>query len=430
MGYRETIEYLFGLRKHGIKLGLENPMKLLARFGNPQGSFKSVHVAGTNGKGSTAAALASMLRRAGLRTGLFTSPHLISFTERIRVDDAEITEEEVISLAQEIRARAEGLNPTFFEVVTAMGFLHFKRKGVGWAVVETGMGGRLDATNVIEPEACIITSIGLDHREFLGEDIRDIAGEKAGIIKEGIPVVTVSHKPGVMAVVEKAARLRNAPLHVEGRDFTFEIKGHGPFRTDFDYRSGGLRLEGLVLPLSGPYQALNASLAIRAFELVMGQCPRPGEAVREGLRSLRWPGRLELAASDPPILIDGAHNPSAAAALALALREDFLEGGEKMVLVMGIMADKDLKGVMAPLLPLAREVIFAAPGYARAAPPAVLARCAQELGYRTKTAASVREAMDMARAFGGLVVVTGSFYTIGEAKEVLGSTGTLTGLRE
>jgi dihydrofolate synthase/folylpolyglutamate synthase len=430
MGYRETIAYLYGLQKHGIKLGLENPRKLLARLGNPQGSFRSVHVAGTNGKGSTAAALASVLRQTGPRTGLFTSPHLISFTERIKVDDAEITEGEVISLAEEIRACAEGLNPTFFEVVTAMGFLHFKRKGVQWAVVETGMGGRLDATNVIEPEACVITSIGLDHREFLGDDIRAVAGEKAGIIKEGIPVVTVSHEPGVMEVVERAARLRNAPLHVAGRDFTFEIKGHGPFRTDFDYRSGGLGLEGLVLPLSGPYQALNASLAVRAFELLGVDCPSPGEAVREGLRALRWPGRLELAAKDPPIVIDGAHNPSAAAALALALREDFLGGGERMVLVMGIMSDKDLKGLMAPLLPLAREVIFAAPGYARAAPPALLARCAEELGYGAKTAASVREAIEMARAFGGLVVVTGSFYTIGEAKEVLGSAGTLTGLRE
>lgn len=388
-------------------------------------------MAGTNGKGTTAASLASILEKSGRRTGLFTSPHLVSFTERIRVGGSEITEEEVIGLADRVREKAGGLNPTFFEVVTAMGFLHFKEKGAGWAVVETGMGGRLDATNVLVPEVSVITALGLDHKEFLGPAIEDIAGEKAGIIKEGAPVVSAAHEPRAMEVIEKAAREKGAPLHAAGRDFTFEVTRGEPRGTWFDYFSEGLAMKGLVIPLAGRYHALNASLAIRAFDLVAGGADDREKAVRDGLAALRWPGRLELVSADPPVLIDGAHNPQAAAALAGELREGSVTEGRGLVLVMGIMGDKDIKGIMEPLLPLAREVIFTAPGYARAAPPSLLARCARELGFaHPRTAGSVREALDMARASGGLVLVTGSFYTIGEAKEALGTRGTLTGLRE
>ncbi len=430
MSYAGTIEYLYGLQAHGIKLGLQRPRRMLSLFGGPQGAFRSVHVAGTNGKGSTSAALASILAHAGIKAGLFTSPHLVSFTERIRVDGVEITEDEVVSLAGEIRMKTEGLEPTFFEVVTVMGFLHFMRKGVDWAVVEAGMGGRLDATNVLRPEATIITPIDIDHGEFLGESLTDIAREKAGIIKKGVPVVSASQLEGAGEVIASRAAEKGAALSLEGRDFGFAVKEQAPGRVVFDYCSGGLSLPGLELPLSGAHQAQNASLAIQAFELITGGVGKKEGAVREGLRALRWPGRLELVAEEPPVLLDGAHNPAAARALARTLKEQHLGPESRLVLVVGVMSDKDADGILGPLLPLASEIILTAAASGRSAPPEALSRVAASQGFRSKTAATVGEALSMARRSGGMVLVTGSFYTIGEAREAMGQRGFLSGLRE
>ena len=223
MGYAAAIDYLYGLQKHGIKLGLDNTVKLLSLFNNPQEKFYSIHIAGTNGKGSTSAMIASIFQTAGFKTGLFTSPHLVSFTERIRVNNEEITESDVVSLAEEIRFKIQDsrfkLNPTFFEFVTVMGLLYFKRKNIDWAVVETGMGGRLDATNVLLPEASVITSINYDHSEFLGNTISAIAEEKAGIIKDGVPVITSAQEPSVMDAIKKKTEEKNAGLFIYGRDF-------------------------------------------------------------------------------------------------------------------------------------------------------------------------------------------------------------------
>lgn len=430
MSYAGSIEYLYGLQAHGIKLGLERPRGMLSVFGNPQSTFRSVHVAGTNGKGSTAAALASMLSGAGLKTGLFTSPHLVSFTERIRVDGVEITEDEVVSLAGEVRKKTERLEPTFFEVVTVMGFLHFMRKGVDWAVVEAGMGGRLDATNVLRPEAAIITPMDMDHAEFLGKSLKDIAREKAGIIKKGVPAVSASQLEVAGEVIAGAAAEMGAALSVEGRDFGFSVKEQAPGRVVFDYSSEGLNLPGLELPLSGAHQARNASLAVRAFELISGGVEKKEKAVREGLRALRWPGRLEFVDGKPPVLLDGAHNPAAARALARTIREQHLGAGIRLALVVGVMSDKDADGILAPLLPLASEIIFTAPASGRAARPEALARVAASRGFRSKTAPTVKEALSTARRTGGLILVTGSFYTVGEAKEAMGQQGFLSGLRE
>ncbi|MEK7225637.1 MAG: Mur ligase family protein, partial [Bacteroidota bacterium] len=288
MSYNDTIDYLFGLQKHGIKLGLDNTVKLLSCFGNPQTSFKSVHVAGTNGKGSTSAMIASILQSAGFKVGLFTSPHLVSFTERIRINNEQISESEVVSLAEEIRGRiqkehrtqntpsltlpprgggrgggdASQLNPTFFEVVTAMGFIYFKRKNVDWAVIETGMGGRLDATNVLMPEATVITSIGYDHKEFLGNTISDIAGEKAGIIKKQVPVIASSQEPVVMDIIGKKAREKDSDIFVYGRDFTAKVKHEDINGSVFDYQ-GDIFFEDIKVSLPGAHQVLNASLALK-----------------------------------------------------------------------------------------------------------------------------------------------------------------------
>ncbi|MDP2166886.1 MAG: folylpolyglutamate synthase/dihydrofolate synthase family protein [Thermodesulfovibrionales bacterium] len=434
MAYGNAISYLYGLQKHGIKLGLDNALKLSVLLGNPQDSFRKIHVAGTNGKGSTSAITASVLKASGKRAGLFTSPHLVSFTERIRVNGREIKEEEVVSLTDEIREKIRGgvkdpdFSPTFFEFVTAMGFVYFKRQEADWAVVETGMGGRLDATNIILPEVSVITPVALDHREFLGGSLKEIAAEKAGIIKQGVPIVSAAQEPDAIDVIERMADRMGAPLHLEGRDFRVELKGHGISGIYLDYSSSSLNLSGIGLPLAGAHQAHNAGLAIKAAELVLGA--EAGDKIKEGLSAVLWPGRLQRISASPEIFIDGAHNPAAARALSETLKEEFVIKGRRIVLVMGIMADKDAAGIMEPLLPLASHIIFAAPAYERAARPEELKRQAASMGYESRTADSVKGAIDAAAALGGPVVITGSFYTAGEAMEAMGVKGVLTGLRE
>ena len=460
MSYDETVRYLYGLRKYGIKFGLENISRLMSAFDNPHTSFPAIHVAGTNGKGSTSAIIASILQAAGLRVGLFTSPHLISFTERIRINGKEITEEEVIEYAEEIKdtvSRLDGFSPTFFEVVTALAMLYFRRKKVDAAVVEVGMGGRLDATNIITPEVSVITSIGIDHAEFLGNTLEEIAREKAGIIKNNIPLISAEQLPEAGTVIEKNAREKNSSLSVLGRDFSSVLESEDTEGICFDYSDAARQFDGLMLPLAGEHQMRNASVAIRAAELFLKKYRSASPSsdlrreheeeylIREGLKNVRWPGRLEFVSYDPPIIIDGAHNPSAAAVLAETLRDIFLKKFKKIILVIGIMGDKDIKGIIGPLLPLASYSILTASAYDRAASPARLSETAASLGFSAvQTALTVRDAIGLAIKYGkeacgsaggkaensALIVITGSFYTIGEAKEALGQKGVLTRLRE
>jgi len=436
--YSDAVNYLYGLQKHGIKLGLDNTRRLLSLLGNPQNSFKSVHIAGTNGKGSTSAMIAAVLKTAGFKVGLFTSPHLVSFTERIRVDDVEIEEKEVVELTKEIREVIESNQPsamnhgpflpTFFEFVTALGFLYFKRKGVGWAVVETGMGGRLDATNVLVPEVSVITNIGYDHREFLGETLKEIAGEKAGIIKEGIPVVCSAQNAEAMEVISRKAAERKSGLFVHEKHFFSRPKQMDMYGITFDYE-GKEKMDDLYVPLCGTHQLDNTSVAIKALELLGEKEVIPSHFIREGLAQTKWQGRLELIKNDGcgcDFLIDGAHNPAASRALADSLRQFFIPKYERVILVLGVMADKDTKGIMRPLLPLASEIIFTAPDYERAARPEKLAEYAGTLGFQARVTESVKAAILLAKIMSGkgigktLVVITGSFYTIGEARMQLG----------
>ncbi|MDP1758281.1 MAG: folylpolyglutamate synthase/dihydrofolate synthase family protein, partial [Thermodesulfovibrionales bacterium] len=416
MGYAGAIDYLYGRQKHGIKLGLDNTVRLLSLLDNPQNYFQSIHVAGTNGKGSTSAMIASILQSAGFRTGLFTSPHLVSFTERISVNNEEITEGEVVELTEEIRSTIEGseLNPTFFEFVTVMGLLYFKRKNIDWAVVETGMGGRLDATNVLLPEASVITSINYDHSEFLGNTISAIAEEKAGIIKDGVPVITSAQEPSVMDAIKKKTEEKNAGLFIYGRDFSAAIKSEDTNGSVFNY-NGDSSFGNLVISLPGRHQVLNAALALKTIEIVFKNVLHHASrithhAIRNGLGNIKWQGRLELVSEEPPILIDGAHNPSAAKILADSLKELFLKKYREIILVVGIMSDKDVRGIMAPLLPLAAEIILTAPAYERAASPDVLSGHAISLGFSCRKAHCVAAAIAMAREIyreGDLIVITG-----------------------
>jgi len=413
--YEATTDYLYGLQRHGIKLGLRNIAEMLRRLGSPEEAFASAHVAGTNGKGSTATALASMLRASGKKTGLFTSPHLVSFTERISVDGVQISEADVVRLAEAVRGISGDLNPTFFEVVTAMGFQYFREQGAEWAVVETGMGGRLDATNALKPGAAIITSVALDHAEFLGDTIEKVAFEKAGIIKENTSLVCAPQEPEAMRVIREKAREMNAPLYVAGEDFRYEIKSRDEGGLVFDYESENISLEGLKVPLAGDYQALNASLAIRAFELISGGAEEA--AIRRGILDSRPPGRLERIHEEPPVYIDGAHNPAAARALASAI-----EGRMRPAMVIGVMGDKDIEGILRALLPLSEGAIFCAPAYGRAAKPEALLSIARSLGHGGTAAPSVKDALKVAMATRRPVLVTGSFFTIGEAKAALEKT--------
>lgn len=435
MSYPTTIDYLYGLQKFGMKFGLDNIRKLMSVFHNPQDSFRSVHVAGTNGKGSTSAMIESILRTAGIRTGLFSSPHLISFTERIRIDGEEITEKDVVALAGEVRAAAEKIgdfSPTFFEVVTTMAFLHFRKAGVEWAVIETGLGGRLDATNIIMPEAAVITRIGLDHCEFLGKTLGEIASEKAGIIKDGVPVVSAAQEAPAMQVIEKKAKEKDSPLFTYGDSFASELTSETFEGTSFRY-SGERHNRDFALPLAGRHQMINASMAVKTAEILMGKYPGMKCDIGKGLSTVRWPGRMEMVNDAPPVLIDGAHNPQAALALSRYLKEVALSRYKRIVLVIGVMGDKDIEGILGPLLPVASEMIFAAPAYGRSARPERLAALAAAKGYSSLVAPSVADAVKKAVEIclpGDLVVVTGSFYTIGEAKEFFGNKGVLTRLRE
>lgn len=435
MRYNNTIEYLYGLQQYGMKFGLDNIRRLMSELGNPQQSFRTIHVAGTNGKGSTAAMIESILRTGRINTGLFTSPHLVSFTERIKVNNEEISEQEVIRLADEVRAvveRADDFSPTFFEVVTAMAFLYFRKMKVDWAVLETGMGGRLDATNIISPEVSVITGIGYDHREFLGNTLRDIAREKAGIIKDNVPVVTSSQDSDVMKVIQSRVAETASELFRYGSEFSSSMASDNIDSVWMDYY-GRREYEDLHLPFAGEHQVMNASLAIKTVEIISEKYHYMDLDIRKGLENTVWQGRLEMAGHAPDILIDGAHNPPAAEALALHLKKRLASKYKRIILIVGMMADKDIKGMMQPLLPMASEIIFASPAYGRAASVELLSAYADSLGFASRKAVSVSEALSAAEDLykeGDIIVVTGSFYTIGEVKEALGSKGVLARLRE
>ncbi len=439
--YDSTVNYLYGLQKHGIKLGLSNIRELMHVLGEPHKAFHSIHIAGTNGKGSTAAALSSILSANGFRTGLFTSPHLVSFTERMRINNSQISEPEVIDLASKVRRAADssGLNPTFFEVVTAMAFCYFAEKKTDWAVIETGMGGRLDATNVLSPLVTIITNISRDHCEFLGESISDITREKAGIIKPGVPVITAARKPDVLHQLTQIAESREADIHIYNNDFTGTLLMMDEKCIVMDY-SGLEHYREITVPLSGEYQLYNSCLALRACEIINQKgFPISETSIRKGLKNVSIEGRLEHVSHDPQIILDGAHNPDAAASLALSVKK--LWPGKKVILVVGIMGDKNIQGILSPIIQIADHVILTKAKYERSASPEMMKEMLSSIqmsgGHLKRKPVNitdtVSEALDLAKSLCGkdhIILVTGSFYTTGEVKEALGCRSVLSGLRE
>jgi len=414
MTYAETLSHIYALGRFGMKPGLARITRLLGALGNPQEAFSCVHVVGTNGKGSSAAVLSSILSAGGHRTGLFTSPHLISFTERIRIDGAEIAEEEVARLAGRVMAAApEGT--TFFEIITALAALHFAEAGVRLAVFEAGMGGRLDATNALDGMLTLITPVSLDHTDYLGSRVAEIAVEKAGICKAGSPIVSARQEPEAARVIERHAREIGSPLYI--CDDSFEA---GWQEGTLWYRGLGFNLQGLKPGVSGAYQKGNTACALAAAELLSGAgFPLAPWALAAGVERACWPGRMESFPGTPRLLLDGAHNPAGAAALAEALAEI---PRRRLIMVVGVMGDKELSGMLAPLLPLADALFAVAPAIDRALPAAKLASFCRLAGVRAHDAGSVARGIALARAEAAaddLILVCGSLFTVGEARGIL-----------
>ena len=407
MTYAEAVQFLYGLRLFGAVLGLETPRKLAALAGNPQDRLRFIHVAGTNGKGSTCAMLESIYRAAGLRVGLFTSPHLVSFRERIQVNRQLIPETEVVRLVTEMRTWLKQFpanhHPTFFEVVTVMALKFFADQKCDLVIWETGLGGRLDATNIVTPLAGVITNIAFDHQQWLGNTLGEIAAEKAGIIKPGVPVVTATDEQKALKAIEKIARKQNAPL----------IKVAQASRLS--------AAETAALPLLGEHQKLNAAVALATVEVLQSKIPVSEENIRAGLQSVDWPGRMQLITRDSgqKILLDGAHNAAGAKVLREALGKNY--PAKKRTLILGAFKDKDWQQICETLAPLASRIFTVPVSSERTADARELAASCRATNPTAETAAcnSLRMALDRA-ANDGFVVVTGSLYLVGEALELLG----------
>jgi dihydrofolate synthase/folylpolyglutamate synthase len=412
----QATAWVFDLQKFGIKFGLSSTLSLLDRLGLSYQEGRYIHIAGTNGKGSVAAMLSAILSQAGYPVGLFTSPHLVSFNERYRLKDQEVSADRLLALINEVRAAVDIAEPpTFFEFATAMAFLYFLKSGAGPIILETGMGGRLDATNIVQPLVAVITNISRDHEDHLGQGLLAIAGEKAGIIKPGAPLVTFARQKQVLHLFRSRCQELGAPFYQGGVDF----KSRGKSRGTFDYFGLTRQIAGLTLNLKGRHQYGNAAVALAVVEVLSkAGFPVSETAIRDGLKGARWPGRLEQLPQDPRILLDGAHNPAAALTLAQNLKQ--ARGNKRLILVMGVMADKDVDTILARLLPLARTVIFTQPQYFRAATTRDLARRAQPYGLEILQVPRVAQAIQQAQSLAGpedRIVVTGSLYTVGEAKE-------------
>lgn len=415
--YDACLEEMFGLGRFGIILGLSTIRNILKALGNPQDSFRCIHVAGTNGKGSIASALSSILSLAGYRVGLYTSPHLVRFNERICIDSRPIANDEVVDAYRAVkRVQTGDREATFFEYATAMAFYAFGRKKVDWAIIETGMGGRLDATNIVKPVLSIITNISLEHRLYLGNTIAEIAWEKAGIIKRRVPVITGVRQKSAIAVVEAIAEKRSAPLYRLGDAFRVRRHKSGTFT----YYGMAHTWRNIRTALLGNYQVDNAALVLAACETLLAKraCELSQEAIRTGLENNRWPGRLEVVSTAPLILLDGAHNLIAARNLARFLAGNFQD--RNITLVVGILDDKPYGAMLRCLLPVCSRVVLTRSRIDRSLPVEKLHPIATSMVNDVRCIADVGDAVkDAIRTSpsDGVICIAGSLYVVGEAKE-------------
>lgn len=435
MDYPTTLKYLDEVQALGIKLGLQSMAALLEAMGEPQKTFPAVVVAGTNGKGSVSAMLASILTAGGRRAGLYTSPHLVRYEERIVVAGAPIDAEDLAAAVTAVRQRIDALlgrgglasHPTHFEVLTAAAFHHFRQRGVSAAALEVGMGGRLDAVALARAPVAVITNVSLEHTRYLGDTVAAIAAEKAGIIREGCgTVITGEQDPEALAVIREAARAHGARLVESHRDASVRREDSGP-EGCFDLSTPGGEYLGLKVPLAGRHQIDNAVLAVLAAEVMRDAIdPEAGlqAAVRDGLARTVWPGRLQAVGRDPLFLLDGAHNPAGCRALAAELRQLIARApGRRVVLVFGVLEDKDVASMMAGLFPVAARVILTRGASERFCDPERMAEMARGQGFGSEVEPTLSGAIGAARAWakpGDAICLCGSLYLVGDAMAALG----------
>ena len=420
----DPLSYLFGLGQFGIKFGLENMFAIVGRLGHPERTFRSVHIAGTNGKGSVTAMIDAGLRAAGHRSARYTSPHLVDLAERFVIEGRPIAADRMVAAVADVQSAIEELlaegvlqaHPTFFEVTTAVAFELFRRAGVDTAVLEVGLGGRLDATNVIEPVATAITSIAYDHQQYLGSTLAEIAREKAGIIKPGVPMVVGELEPEAFTAIAGVAQDRGAPLirAADGVTVTRRLSNTIALRTPArDYGD-------VTIGLRGAHQIGNALVAVRILELLDSQgIMVPSDAVASALARPSWPGRLDLRrlADGREILLDAAHNPAGAATLASYLRE---LDAERLPLVFAGMHDKDLESMLRTLLPVVGPLVVTRASNRRSADPERLGELAHRVAPETSVtvAASPAEALDIAWRNSPRIIVAGSVFLVGDVMKL------------
>jgi dihydrofolate synthase/folylpolyglutamate synthase len=432
MDYHQAWKFLDQLQFFKIKLGLDSMNTFLARLGKPHRTLPCIHVGGTNGKGSVGATLHSILATAGYKTGFYTSPHLSSVRERFTINGSYISENDFARLITRIADVLDGDQITYFECTTTLAMLWFCEQKVDFAILEVGMGGRLDATNVVTPLLSIITNVSMDHEQYLGDTLEQVAIEKAGIIKPEIPVVSGAANDISAAVIATTCSEKKAPLYLFNRDFSAKKTGR---TSTFDYTGiHGEVKKDLPLAMKGHYQISNASLALAAIELLQDKkFSFPDATIRKGLAHTRWPGRLEsfrLNAKNKQtsqqqgslhFLLDGAHNPAGVAALKTALTEEFSYA--RLILLWGAMADKDLHTTLDEIAPLADSIIFTAPQSDRSASGEQLQRCLPEKAQvRVIVTKSVREGIAAAKKLAthdDLICIAGSLYLVGEARQLL-----------
>jgi dihydrofolate synthase/folylpolyglutamate synthase len=421
MNRHEALAYLYGLERFGMVFGLENILRLLQVLGDPHRTLKVIHVGGTNGKGSVSAMVAAVLQEEGYRVGLYTSPHLVSFTERIQINGVPISWEDVVRLIELLRSRvAENNIPTqftFFDFTTAIAMYYLALQEVDFAIVEVGLGGRLDSTNAVDPLVTVVTTVEKDHCEILGQQMEDIAREKAGIAKQGIPLISGATQPEVVEVLEEVCRVKGAPLRLMGRDFWGEQIG--PQMLTFHGRAQIYR--DIKVGLAGFYQIANATVALEALEVLAEAGYRIAqESLYQGLAHVRWPGRLELVHTRPQIILDGAHNPAGARSLRRCLQEEF--DYRHLYMVMGVMSDKEVTAILAELAPLGDVFIATRPPNPRAMSAQRLAEIAQQYCKEVRVIEDVGKGVAYARAVAkndDMIVVTGSLFTVGAVRDQL-----------
>ncbi|MFC1862290.1 bifunctional folylpolyglutamate synthase/dihydrofolate synthase [Chloroflexota bacterium] len=431
--YQQALDYIYSFidyetepkPRDAVHYDLRRMDELLARLGNPHLAAGTIHIAGSKGKGSVAVMMASVLTVSGYATGLYTSPHLHAFNERIRVDNKLIPDEEVVALVDKLHPEVEAVNEkatygllTTFELITALGFAYFKQEGVDFQVVEVGLGGRLDATNVVQPEVCVITSISFDHTEVLGNTLAEIAVEKAGIIKPDSVVVTSPQADEVSRIIEDTCLNCQAKLIRVGSDVTWQSLG-------FDPEQQSLRVKGrlgsyeLSIPLLGQHQLENAATAVAALEVLSEKGFHiSGDSITKGLAQVSWPGRIQVLSRRPLLVVDGAHSPDSARKLRQSIEQYF--GFDRAILIIGTSFDKDIAGIVSELVPLFNKVIVTRSTHPRAIPPASIVAEFSRHGVEAQAVDDISVALPMALALAGerdIICVTGSLFVVAGAIE-------------